>query len=265
MEYLPLIKNNKLEDLKKNIEKYAYNYLRGELDQIVDEDKDFYYFELNVDDIDLSTNSDSKSQVDNIKKFYNAFQNLSESQAVEERLWVGLAHTKFFNFIQKRWPLKEPNENNVEKLINQIKRYYFPNNLRDFHWQHPLASLWWTGKKYYSDSYENRFAILDFLRNDFNSKSFPFVGSNFTYNKKLMESIYEVLYEFELSNNREINHRKSKGQKETELGLFVKYINLEAGASVFEIYNKKDLKTRLRKILNDAVRQSSKINSEESI
>ena len=43
--------------------------------------------------------------LNNCKILYEKLQFLSESQASDERLWAGLAHTTFYDYMRKRWDM----------------------------------------------------------------------------------------------------------------------------------------------------------------
>ena len=62
----------------------------------------------------------------NCKIRYEQFRFLSESQASDERLWAGLTHGTFYNYMRKRWKYGfGAKPQNPERESNQIKARFY--------------------------------------------------------------------------------------------------------------------------------------------
>ena len=75
----------------------------------------------------------------NLQIQIDAMKKLTDIQATDERLWVGLAHDVLFNYMQYRYNLK--NEILNEKKI--YKNFFFAYGKKRSLIVHPIARLWW--------------------------------------------------------------------------------------------------------------------------
>ena len=103
------MKREALEMLKANLSVVYGKYYTEKTNQwitdICGEDpfiefKDVTEFKLADLNSDLTP---GEIDLNNCKILYEKLQFLSESQASDERLWAGLAHTTFYDYMRKRW------------------------------------------------------------------------------------------------------------------------------------------------------------------
>lgn len=106
---LYIMKREALETLKANLPvvygKYYTEKTNQWISDICGEDpfiefKDVTEFKLADLNSDLTP---GEIDLNNCKILYEKLQFLSESQASDERLWAGLAHTTFYDYMRKRW------------------------------------------------------------------------------------------------------------------------------------------------------------------
>lgn len=204
---LYIMKREALERLKANLSvvygKYYTEATNKWITDICGEDPfiefkevtEFKLADLNSDltpgEIDLS----------NCKILYEKLQFLSESQASDERLWAGLAHTTFYEYMRKRWGYgygKKPKSS--EKEIGAIlTRFFYKSSGRSGFYRNTLAKCWWVGHNTYNPkNTTNHFESLDIIgSNDLNSKINEFFY-NFTFssNPDVMSAIIEALRRF---------------------------------------------------------------------
>jgi hypothetical protein len=110
--------------------------------------------------MDSDFNLDSeKSDLENSKKMYETFKNLTEVQASDERFWSYLIHVHFWKYMRKRWPAEK-----AEEPINRIRDRYFLRtlNLRSLT-RNGLARLWWYAHLTYNKSAKNPYENLEIL------------------------------------------------------------------------------------------------------
>ena len=99
--------------IKDNIKVLAHHYINREdpeiwLKQELKEDA-FVTTELFQDvpdfDLILTKTGSENTDIQNIKTLYSNFKELNDSFATDERLWAGLSHTVFYNYVLDRYPI----------------------------------------------------------------------------------------------------------------------------------------------------------------
>lgn len=149
--------------------------------------------EFNLADLD-SDLTPGEIDLNNCRIIYEKLQFLSESQESDERLWVGLAHATFYEYMRKRWGYgygKKPKGTETE--TGAIKtRFFYKNGGRSGFYRNTLAKCWWVGHNIYNpNNISNHFEGLDIIgSNDLNSKINEFFY-NFTFssNPNIMAAI----------------------------------------------------------------------------
>ena len=201
---LYIMKREALETLKANLQiAYAKYYTESSNSWITDlcgedafiEFKEIPDFELAELDTGLG-----KGEIDlrNCKILYEKLMFLSESQASDERLWAGLTHATFYNYMRKRWGYgygKKPKS--AEKEAGELKsRFFYSGGTRAGFYRNTLAKCWWVGRNTYDASNAaNHFERLDVIgSNDINSKVTEFFY-NFTFssNPYVLDGIINAL------------------------------------------------------------------------
>lgn len=154
---------------------------------------------LEINDFDLFVNTDKPSSNDamNIKIMYNNLINLNDSFATDERLWAGLAHTVFYDYMLKRWP----NHFDEQQILNH---FFFSTGKPRCYMVNTLARLWWFGKMTYVEDDENHYKILDYFAHDLNGYGFTLFGSNWSNNPRLRNAFFDAIFEYEKENNTKV-------------------------------------------------------------
>lgn len=141
-----------------------------------------------LDDFQLSVSND----VDNIKKIYSNFIELNDSFASDERLWAGLSHTTFYDYVLDRFPLVGKN---VENDI--LNHFFFRIAKPRCYMVNTLSRLWWIGRLTYCSERENKYELLDYISHDINGYAFTLYGSNWSNNKETLNSFFNAIFAFE--------------------------------------------------------------------
>lgn len=204
---LYIMKRDALETLKDNLSiVYGKYYTEPTNKWIKDicEDDPFVEFkeipDFNLADLD-SDLTPGEIDLNNCKILYEKLMFLSESQASDERLWAGLTHATFYEYMRKRWGYgygKKPKSE--EKETGAIKtRFFYKNTGRNGFYRNTLAKCWWIGHNTYDPkNAANHFESLDVIgSNDLNSKINEFFY-NFTFssNPIVMAAIVDALRNF---------------------------------------------------------------------
>lgn len=101
---------------------------------------------------------DEKEPIDtdikNVKLIYNVFKHLNETQASDERLWVGLALSEGYEYMKYRWGID--NETKIK-----YRWLYHTHGKRALFYQ-GISRLWWYGYLSYDDSRLNPYELTEF-------------------------------------------------------------------------------------------------------
>lgn len=173
------MKQSALDYLRANLSTLYVNYYRENTNQWILNLFDYDPFEMFMEipdfqlaPIPLEYNKKGELDIQNCKILYTKLMNISESQASDERLWAGLCHSVFYQYVCSRWnysnlPLKDQEKDKGAIL----SRFFFSGGIRSGFFRNTLAKYWWIGKTVYQPKNNNRFELLDALGpDDFSSK-----------------------------------------------------------------------------------------------
>lgn len=244
---LKFLKQEYLDTLKENISVNSKFYLNENNNWIYDffngEDP-FLEFKDEVNDfeMDMSSETPTKTDFNNIKIVYENLKFLTESQASDERFWAGLCHDKFYNYMRYRWGNQIlTNTKNEKDVTDKIKQSYFFGfgKRRSLAWN-GLAKLWWIGKFTYDDTLANPYEITEYAIRDLGTTTLYLFSSNFTANDNIRLGMFKAILEYE-----------KKGHKiaRTSLNKLIKEINLYGGSYLLDFYGEEEIKEKCLKIL----------------
>lgn len=99
----------------------------------------------------------------NCKIIYSNLKFLTEAQAADERLWAGLAHENFYDYLRLRWKMNDVTKADKD-IAKQIRgRFFFSGGAREAIVRNTLAKYWWVGKLFYDETRKNPFEKLDII------------------------------------------------------------------------------------------------------
>lgn len=238
-EYLDTLKEN----ISVNIKLYSsednnwiYEFFNGEdpFSEFKDEVNDF--------EMDMSEEIPIKTDFNNIKVVYENLKFLTESQASDERLWAGLCHDKFYDYMKYRWGSQILAKTQRDKdAIDKIKQSYFFGfgKRRSVAWN-GLAKLWWIGKFTYDKTLSNPYEITEYVVRDLGTTTLYLFSSNFTANDNVRLGMFKAILEYE-----------KKGHKITRKSLnkLMKEINVLGGSYLLDFYSEDEIKEKCLEIL----------------
>lgn len=154
----------------------------------------------------------SKGEVEfaNCKIIYQHLSFLSESQACDERLWAGLCHSIYYEYLRKRWDYDKKSPKTQKEAVSNIKsRFFFSGGTRAGLYRNSIAKCWWVGRNTYDPGNTNPFEKLDIIgSNDISSKiSDIFYSNNFSANPIILNGIVKALKNFK-EENIQLSHRE---------------------------------------------------------
>lgn len=204
---IKIMTNEALVYVKTNINSLLDKYLSRENPEIWIKEKigksafvevealDFEVLSL-VEDKDKPSSTD----VQNMKLFYDNFKSINDSFATDERLWAGLSHTLYYDYLLNRWPLKDIKEN--DKIADSIlNHFFFKLGKPRCYMVNTLARLWWISKKTYQSSEPDPYYILNYISHDINGYAFTLFGSNWSNSEKTLRLFFEGVFKFEKEKN----------------------------------------------------------------
>ena len=118
------LENLKTKDLEDNLK--LYNKSNSMLISKYSVDSLFLVFNRkSFPDFELVFTGDNrKDDYNNMVILYTNLKDLTDTQASDERVWAGLAHTFFWDYMQKRWPLPQNSKKWRKHVLNN---YFFWN------------------------------------------------------------------------------------------------------------------------------------------
>lgn len=157
--------------------------------------------ELEFEDCQLLISEDAPSANDpeNIKLFYLNFKDINDSFASDERLWAGLAHTVYYDYLLKRWP-------KGFEATNIKNHFFFAGGPRSY-MMNTLSRLWWYGKMTYRKEEQEPWKILDYFSHDINGYGFTLFGSNWSNSAHSLDLFFEAIFEYTDENKRKVDRQ----------------------------------------------------------
>ena len=244
---LQFLKQDAVDTLEKNICNNINHYKEKTNDWIYDffgEDP-FLDFKYEVNDFELVIDLESrgKMELENIKILYENMKHISDSQATDKRLWVGLTHGTFYNFVRERWSYDEKNMNE-ENIIRS--RYFFSNKARAL-FRNTLSKLWWIGRFTYDERRDNPFELTEVLGSrDIVTRISDLFTSNFSRNPNNTRAFLSTIKQYE-DNGIPIGRYTYRK--------LVQYMNLYGGMTIIDYLDEQELikviSNKIEKLLKD--------------
>lgn len=196
--------------------------------------------------MDMSSEKPESTDYNNVKILYSALKNISDTQATDERLWAGMAHSDLLKFMIYRCKLNVESIDEKKILINFFFNYGNKRSLI----MHPLARLWWVGRLLYDENKKNPFEALEYLKTDFSTKVLSLFSSNFTNNPTIARAILNAISDLELAGE--------KVGRKSYLEL-IRYTNLLGGIIILDYLAEEELKEKIKKHYYEVKKDMTKI------
>ncbi len=235
---IEFMKDDAVYSLKRYI-KYSKKYYNESncdwIKEITNTDDNFGIFKKEFEDFDLIlSDNPEKDDFENMKIIYENLKELTDSQASDERLWAGLCHTKFWNYMQQRWSLPT-DESKHEDFI--LQHYFFNNGARST-LLNGLSRLWWYARLTYDETNQiNPYELTEYMARDINGKAYMLFGSNFSRNRELQRMFLYTIKHFEEEHNTTLSR--------IEFNELRKKVVLWSGKLVIDAVNPEILKNKL--------------------
>lgn len=238
---------NALEALRVNLKGNLRHYADNTNEWIYDyfgSDNPFLEYKQDFPDFKLTFNFEDdigKTDVNNTIVLYSAMKSLTDTQATDERLWSGMCHCDFWDFLQERWQVKD-----YHNLIdsNVRTRYFFAHNKKRSLITNSLAKLWWVGRLTYDDTREDPFELTRYLINDYSTKTLVIFSNNYISNRDITIGLFSALkyledigYRIKGKTNRDIYYEATK------------YLNVLGGTYILDYFTSEELEQKIVKYM----------------
>lgn len=210
---------------------WIFEYFQG--------DNPFGEFKTEVEDFKLICGTDKeigKTDVQNAITLYSAMKNISDTQATDERLWAGLCHSDFWEYVNKRWNVAESSTTKE----NLLSHYFFAHNKKRSLITNTLSKLWWLGRLTYDATRPDPFELTHYFENDFSTKTLMIFSNNFMSNKKIAIGLLSALSKLEKG---EI---PSKGMTKRDVYYeATKYLNILGGTVILDMLSSDEISSKI--------------------
>lgn len=182
---------------------------------------------INIDDLDFYMDEEKPilSDLKNAILLHEKLKHLNETQATDERLWVGLSLTIGYDYLIYRWGLDDFTR-------FKYRWIYYTKNRRSLFY-HGLARLWWYARLTYDETLEDPYELTKFAYS--NSEIMKnMVYRNYSNSDLVRKSILLALKDFEQIHNHKIVY--------STLVDIYKYVNFLGGITLLDSYSKSELK-----------------------
>ncbi|WP_141504380.1 DUF6339 family protein [Paenibacillus luteus] len=242
---LEYIESNYLDQLKLNVKTNIQHYLEEASwvssyfeGQEWSRPTKFRFHEI---DLLLPQSATQHYDLENTKRLFTAFKELTISQAIDERLWAYLTHKVFWNYMSKRWSVDTYLEKEDPSSVIR-ERYFFMANKDRALTRNGISRLWWYGYISYDETRDDPFELTKMLLSKLDITQ-NVIERSFSRNRIITKSILSFL----------VNIEKSDVQDPTrnEFRELMKYLNQLGGVTVLDSYSQEELEQLLVEELNN--------------
>lgn len=143
---IQFVSYDNIDLIKSNLSVWAERFHADSSDWLAEELEQPLFIDSKfpeIKDFVLDTSAEKPFQTDaeNVKRIYENFYFLSESQASDERLWAGLCLGSFWSYAKYRWNI---DAKCTAKQITQ--HFFFGFGARRSLTRNALSRLWWIGR-----------------------------------------------------------------------------------------------------------------------
>ena len=236
---LHFMKDDALAYFKQNVQYNKSYYLNKGNDWIFEkynESTPLIEFKNEFPDfkLDISAKNPGDTDYTNVKTLYTALKNLTDTQASDERFWVGLSHGDLWEYTQYRCKLNAENISESKILTN----YFFNQGNKRSLIVHPIARLWWVGRLIFDEEAKDPFRALEYMKVDFSTKVYTLFSSNYTNNPKITRALLTAITDLETQGYK---------IKTLEYRELIRYVNLLGGIIILDYLSEDELKEKIKK------------------
>lgn len=213
---------------------WVYDFFEGE-NPFLEYKSQIEDFKFDMEPCD--SHDQSKQDVENIIRMYSSMKNLSDTQATDERLWAGLSHGDFWEYIQRRWNSASKKDTPVG-----IKSRYFLNlqySIKRALAVNALSRMWWAGRLTYDPKRKDPFELTRYFEKGYATMNLVFFSSNYTSSTSVSRGLLSAMIELE-------NEGYSAGKSPKDaLVQATRYLNIFGGTHILDYYSEEEIKDKV--------------------
>jgi len=191
------------------------------------------------------SNDRAAYDLENAINLYEALKELPYSIASDEKYWAFLTHTVYWDYMRKRWPIEESQQNEIEFIKG---RYFFSSKSKNFY-RSGLSRLWWYGALTYDENHpENPYYYTELMLNRKDIASLIMDSPTVARNKVATFAFLSCINKLnKLEENQEIE--KIKG-REGFIRSIMKKLNYIGAITIWDSLDKEDALSLLWKAID---------------
>ena len=250
-----------LEDLKNNIAHNIENYSNESNQWIIDQyENPFLEYKRTVEDFELlfDPKNVSVSDMKNVKTLHSNLRFLTRTEAADERLWAGMSHSVFWDFMKERWSNRSAKE---EKDIGN--RYFLSggSSNRRALFMNTISRYWWIGELIYDeDNSKDPYYLIEVFSDNFITYVHTFLSSSFTSNTNIVKGVLRPMLKY-----KEVNG----GLSREEFQAIIRYANLIGGSYLLDYLSAEEIEEKICLYIDNTISQNldekeTKVNQAEN-
>lgn len=218
---------------------WIYDYFQGE-DPFLEANFECEDFQLVLSP---DYNQISSTDIQNVRIIYSALKFLTDTQATDERLWAGLCHYEFWEYMHKRWDMAYEPKLNAQTILS---RYYFSTGKRRSLSTNTISKLWWVGRWIYDPHRADPFELLKYFEVEFSTKLYILFSNTFMSNKNIAFGLLEALIYLEAIGYvlKNVDFTKQSNIRQ----IFLKassFLNIYGGTHILDYFSKEEIKDKV--------------------
>lgn len=243
-----------LEDLKNNIAHNIENYSNESNQWIMNQyENPFLEYKKTVDDFELLVDPKDvgSSDMENVRILHSNLKFLTKSEAADERLWTGLTHSVFWNFMKERWSSRPAKE---EKDIGN--RYFLTggSSNRRALFMNTISRYWWIGELIYDeDNSKDPYYLIEVFSDNFITYVHTFLSSSFTSNTNIVKGVLRPMLKY-----KKVNGCLSR----EDFQAIVRYANLIGGSYLLDYLSTEEIEEKISSYIESSI--SGKVKEKEA-
>lgn len=237
-----------LEDLKNNIAHNIENYSNESNQWIMNQyENPFLEYKKTVDDFELLVDIKDvgSSDMENVRILHSNLKFLTKSEAADERLWAGMSHSVFWDFMRERWSNRPAKE---EKDIGN--RYFLSggSSNRRALFMNTISRYWWIGELIYDeDSSKNPYYLIEVFSDNFITYVHTFLSSSFTSNTNIVKGVLRPMLKY-----KKVNGSLSR----EEFQAIIRYANLIGGSYLLDYLSTEEIEEKIWLYIDNTISQN---------
>lgn len=237
-----------LEDLKNNIAHNIENYSNESNQWIMNQyENPFLEYKKTVDDFELLVDPKDvgSSDMENVRILHSNLKFLTKSEAADERLWAGMSHSVFWDFMRERWSNRPAKE---EKDIGN--RYFLSggSSNRRALFMNTISRYWWIGELIYDeDSSKNPYYLIEVFSDNFITYVHTFLSSSFTSNTNIVKGVLRPMLKY-----KKVNGSLSR----EEFQAIIRYANLIGGSYLLDYLSTEEIEEKIWLYIDNTISQN---------